>query len=156
MQDSSAASLKIGNVARQQLRTLEKKVVAKLFEKFIQPVLLGYLVQHLEGKYKPSWILPEINTNPFKLAMANLAKKESLHHYHFGFPYYSEGRDKEYPGKVSDAIVHTIFFTFEKKPIVEQSHTIIHIDPTHPTPFTIPTNLNQEITEFNVRRADQA
>jgi len=139
-------SLKIGKQAEAQLRSLEKKIVDKLFENFIGPIRRGYLKKHLEGKYKPSWAIPTENTNFLCIALADFAKKNSLYHYHFGFPFYESGYDPVYPGKTSDAIVHTIFRTKNADGKIMESHSIYHIDPSHHHPFKVPTNINQVFT----------
>lgn len=137
-------SLKIGKKAEAQLRELEKKIVDKLYDNFIGPIRRGYLKEHLAGKYKPSWEIPEANTNFLCRGLADFAKKNSLYHYHFGYPFYESGQDLDYPGKTSDAIVHTIFTQQKSITKITESHSIYHIDPSHYHPFRVQTNIFQD------------
>lgn len=137
-------SVRLGKETREDLKKLDKKIIDKLFDNLINPLLKGYLKDELEGKYKPSWEIPADNNNIFANAFAKEAQNNDLYHYHFGYPFYAEGRDPKYPGRVSEAIAHTIYKEVSLPSSEEQNHSIYHIDPTHPHPFRIPTNFNQD------------
>jgi hypothetical protein len=141
-------SLLLGNEAEKDLKKLEKKVVDKLFANFIKPLLLGYAKDHLEGKYKPSWELPTSDRSPFRNAFARSYRENNLYHYHFGYPIYIEGKDPNYPGKVSDGIVHTVYQESNSSAAMKQCHKIFHIDLTHPSPFKVPNTFNQKYSRF--------
>lgn len=113
------------------------EALKKLYENFVDPLNRNYEISELPGKYKPSWELQPNCTNTMRDALAKAARKNNLHHYHFGYPFYRDGRDPKYAGYESDGIVHT---SIHYHGAIDQ-HIIFKIDETHPTPFTIPTDL---------------
>lgn len=117
-----------------ELKLLDKDVVAKLFVNFIQPIRNGLTPPgELQGKYKPSWEMPFIKT-PFQQAYVDHATKHNLHHYHFGYKIYSPGRDAKYPGDESAGIVHTRIENGQEA----TSHVILETCLDHPSPFKYP------------------
>jgi hypothetical protein len=58
-------------------------------------------------------------------AIVRFAKANLLYHYHFGFPYYQNGKDPKYPGNESDGIVHTKFITSGGEADFSESHVIL-------------------------------
>jgi hypothetical protein len=116
-----------------QLKQLDDDVIKKLYKNFINPIKNGYTPDELEGKYKPSWEMEFVNS-PMKDAFLELAKKEQLHHYHFGYKFYKDGFDKKYFGKVSDGIIH--LEQNELDTAVE--HLIFDVCLEHPSPFKVP------------------
>lgn len=149
MTNPCSVELFIASAVLDGMKDLEDAVLDKLFLNFIKPLKYGYTADELEGKYKPSWEIPFGNTCPMREALADFARKNAQYHYHFGYPYYQTGNDPKYSGKESDGIVHTVFLTSsDQETTYSEIHTIFRIDPSHPHPFTVPTNLNQPITRF--------
>jgi hypothetical protein len=119
--------------SKSQLKNLNEEAQKKLFKNFVKPIKDGLNPNELEGKYKPSWEMSFINT-PMKQAFVEQAKSESLHHYHFGFRYYRDGKDVKYFGKVSDGIVH-----IKQNSILKHvEHIVFDICLEHPSPFKVP------------------
>jgi len=127
----------MGTVFFQQLSTLDDKALACVFSNFIDPIRSGYTTDELEGKYKPSWKLNAASSNPMRAALADFAKSNNLHHYHFGYPFYQNGRDPLYFGKESDGILHTV----KKASREPDDHIIFRVDKSHPNPFSVPMGL---------------
>ncbi|MBU71297.1 hypothetical protein [Spongiibacter sp.] len=137
-------SISISKTAIASLQDKNDAVVKKLFDNFIKPLQLGYSTNELEGKYKPSWEIPFKSANTMRTAMVEFAKANLLYHYHFGFPFYTSGKDAKYPGNESEGIVHTKFTTSGGEGELSESHIIYRVDDTHPHPFTIPMNLSDD------------
>lgn len=148
MNDCCRISLRIGETAFQEIKSLEDVVLEKLYKNFIKPIQIGYLAVELEGKYKPSWEIPLVNTCPMRDALAEFAKNHSLYHYHFGYPFYERDSDPVYPGKESEGIVHTSFTQDGEGK--DETHILYRVDATHPHPFTVPMNLSQNIVDFSL------
>ncbi|MEY8238827.1 MAG: hypothetical protein RPT25_00620 [Cycloclasticus sp.] len=137
------ASVVMSKHCKEHLKELKDENPEKLrqaFEKlelnFLKPVSIDYTTNELEGKYKPSWELRDTfsSKTQFREQFASLSREYNLHHYHYGFPYYQEGRDKVYPGKESDGIVHTTV-------LADGRHAIYQVDLKHPNPWRIPLKL---------------
>lgn len=123
-------SLKLG------LAQMPTAAIHALWNNLIEPLQNGVAIAELQGKYKPSWIAPPGIRTPIADAMIAFSRKQSLYHYHVGYPYYKTGRDPDYPGDESNAIVH-----------VRDSETALHLlrmDLEHPSPFIVPTDLTTE------------
>lgn len=126
--------IKFTETSRAELASLSKEVTDKLWDNFIQPVKNGLTPpDELQGKYKPSWASKFVNS-PMKLAFVENAENKKLHHYHFGYRFYINGKDPDYDGDVSDGIVHTRIESLKDL----TSHIILQVCLEHPSPFKYP------------------
>lgn len=144
MSQQQVIELKMVRDAQQQLLRLREespKVASALFQNFINPVKSQNRVEHLRGKYKPSWKLPLGSSSIMRAALASLCEKHKCYHYHFGFPFYLSGRDPDFKGDESDGIVHTVF----KSTPAAELHVMLQVDEKHPHPFQVPIHLLTQI-----------
>lgn len=117
-----------------ELKELDPIVLTKLYDNLIHPIKNGLEPPHeLQGKYKPSWEMPFVNS-PMKMAFMQQAQSMNLHHYHFGYKIYTNGNDPKYDGDVSDGIVHTKITNDS----TNMTHNVFQICLSHPSPFKIP------------------
>ena len=116
-----------------QLKDHPKEVRDKLYRNFIAFFKAGHDPDVLPGKYKPDWEAKFVES-PMVEGFIELAKDMNIHHYHFGYKFYEDGRDKDYPGNVSAGIIHN---RIEVKPNHTQ-HVIIDVSLKHPSPFKSP------------------
>lgn len=137
MEEQKPAKIIFGVKARESLRLLDDSVLRAMYKNFIIPIKRGYEISELQGKYKPSWIITGRQSLTLRAQFADFAKTHQLYHYHFGYPYYQTGRDREYLGDESDGILH--IRTLELSPL--RVIGIFRIDDKHPTPFSFPTDL---------------
>jgi hypothetical protein len=118
----------------EELGEMGKAVSDKLFLHFVKPISNGVIPPHeLQGRYKPSWEMPFINS-PMREAFMKQSKLYNLHHYHFGYQFYIDANDLKYPGNVSDGIIHTLIICGDE--VV--SHNILQVCLEHPSPFKQP------------------
>lgn len=126
--------VKFGSGFMSEMKDLDDAVIKKLFINFIAPIRNGLTPpEDLEGKYKPSWEMPFANSI-MKQAFITETKKHNLHHYHFGYSFYKDGKDPKYDGSVSDGIIHTRI----EVDVAETRHVITDLCLKHPSPFKIP------------------
>lgn len=94
------------------------------------------VIDSFQGKFKPSWE-SNFGNSALRVVFLKEAKKNNLHHYHIGYKFYQDGFDENYPGKVSDGIIHfRIFFLSHS----QTEFRILDICEEHPSPFQIPFN----------------
>jgi hypothetical protein len=144
MSDDFSVEFSMVRQAKDQLLELyenKPQVASLLIKNFINPLKLHYRTNELRGKYKPSWMIPGDTSNKMSSLFAQMYKDNACHHYHFGYPYYSVGRDPYFPGDESDGIVHTVFESMENS----ESHVLLRVDEAHPHPFSVPIFLAQQI-----------
>lgn len=116
-----------------QLKSYPKAVRLKLFENFIDYFRAGHDPSALPGKYKPDWEAKFVKS-PMVKGFIDLAKEKNIHHYHFGYKIYEDGRDREYPGDTSAGIIHNRIETNPES----TRHVIIEVCLKHPSPFKTP------------------
>ncbi|MCG9553798.1 hypothetical protein L1D11_10490 [Vibrio sp. Isolate32] len=128
-------TIKFTEASKKELASLGKDVSDKVWEHFIKPIVKNGLTppDELRGKYKPSWACDFVYS-PMKQAFIANAEANNLHHYHFGFQYYKTGNDKDYPGEVSDGIIHSRIEVGEDV----TTHVILQSCLEHPSPFKYP------------------
>lgn len=137
--DEVSPRIVFGVVFFSQLKSLDENALRLVYENFIDPIQRRYMIEELPGKYKPSWILKgHISSNQMKKALADFAKKNNLYHYHYGFPFYRNGRDREYFGQESEGILHTVNRVSDDY----NEHIIFRVDECHPNPFSVPFDLS--------------
>lgn len=110
-----------------------------LFDNFIEPIRNGVDLSDLPGKYKPSWEVPAFGTT-MQQAFRKVSEDRNLHHYHIGYRFYQPGNDPDYPGQESEGIAHTMRVVEAENEI--ETHIILRLDETHPSPFTIPMDFD--------------
>lgn len=126
----------LGKTFRDEVGSFPTQAVKAVWDNFISPIKDGLSVQELQGKFKPSWMIPYPTQSPLIEAMLEFARKHSLYHYHVGHPSYRAGRDPDYPGDESAAIIHVR--------IENSNFHILRLDVDHPQPFTVPFILSSE------------
>ncbi|GEA08534.1 hypothetical protein KUL42_32950 [Alteromonas sp. KUL42] len=119
-----------------QLKGYPNEVRVKLFQNFINYFKAGHDPSALPGKYKPDWEAKFV-TSPMVQGFIDLAKEKNIHHYHFGYKMYEDGRDEKYPGNTSSGIIHNRI----EEDGTETRHVIIEVCLKHPSPFKTPWNL---------------
>lgn len=124
-----------------QAKALPPEIQDKLYINFIAPLQGGYDISELQGKYKPSWIVKGSITCPFRKMLVDHSRGNNLYHYHFGHPFYRPGRDPDYPGDESNGIIHTQVLFHDDGNGAWDQHVIFRLDEKHPTPFSVPMNL---------------
>ncbi|SFK02751.1 hypothetical protein [Methylophaga sulfidovorans] len=130
------------NKSLAELKSMDENVTKALFKNFILPIKNGHRPPHdLQGKYKPSWEMPFVNS-PMREAFMQQSKALNLFHYHFGYMFYRSGNDPHYPGDISDGIIHTQVIC---EPSIV-SHNILQVCLEHPSPFKQPfERVNDEL-----------
>lgn len=115
------------------LKSLPDDALNKFKRNFLDPIRNGYEPEELPGRYKASWEAAR-HLSTFHAVFTEKAKQLNLWHYHFGYKEYKQSDNVDYPGMVSDAIVHTIRQPNE----VGEIHQVVQICLEHPSPFKIP------------------
>ena len=126
-----AIKFEITKDCQQDISDLGLDVFRCLNLNYLIPIKNGSAVNQLQGKFKPSW---DASLNHVFL---KFAKKHSLYHYHFGFQFYTSGKDKKYPGDVSSGIVHIV--VIDDSSSGDSVHKLVKICTSH-TPFRIPVD----------------
>ncbi|MCG7869694.1 MAG: hypothetical protein JAY74_25395 [Candidatus Thiodiazotropha taylori] len=143
--DQVSTRIVFGTILHTQLKDLDENALRLVYENFIDPIRRGYTIEELPGKYKPSWLLKDhVFNNQMKKAIADFAKKNDLHHYHYGYPFYVTGRDPDFFGHESDGILHTVNRVADDF----YEHVIFRVDECHPTPFSVPFDLSINSSVF--------